>query len=257
MQTSPLIHSSTRGEGLLANWRLKRAKQTCILPAMKSIALFVALLLVILAVPLLLPSGPGQPPPVPDDGLPWQIELLPEGSSRVFGLTLGRSTLDEARRKLGPDVQVALIVASGESGSLEAYYETINAGFVKGKMILTLDSSAEQQTQILQRARKIEYLPSAARRVELSAEDLALAGAAPITAIAFIPAANLDEAVVLQRFGMPAERLRSSEHKEHFLYPDLGLDLQLDAKGREVLQYVAPRDFARLRAPLPTGRGGP
>jgi hypothetical protein len=219
---------------------------------MKSIALFLVLLLLLLAVPLLLPSGSGQRPPVPDDGLPWQIERLPEGNSRVFGLMLGRSTLDDARRQLGPDVQVALIVATGESASLEAYYETINAGFVKGRMVLTLDSSAGQRAQILQRARKVEYLPSAARRVELAAEDLAQASVARITAIAFIPAVNLDEAVVLQRFGMPAERLRSNDHKEHFLYPELGLDLQLDAKGREVLQYVAPRDFARLRAPLIT-----
>lgn len=217
---------------------------------MKSIALFFVLLLALLALPLLLPSGSGQSMDSRVDGLPWQIERLPEGNSRVFGLTLSRSTLDEARRQLGPDVQVALIVTAGEGASLEAYYETIHAGFVKGKIILTLDASAGQQAQILQRARKIEYLPSAARRVELAAEDLARAGAAQITAIAFIPAANLDEAVVLQRFGLPAERLRSSEHKEHFLYPQLGLDLQLDAKGREVLQYVAPRDFARLRAPL-------
>ena len=155
-----------------------------------------------------------------------------------------------ARQRLGPDAQVALIVASGESGSLEAYYESINPGGVKGKLILTLATGLAQREQMLARARKVDYMPSAARRVELGADDLLQADAALIVAMVFIPAANLDESVVLQRFGTPAERLRSGEHKEHFLYPDQGLDLQLDAKGKEVLQYVAPRDFARLRAPL-------
>jgi hypothetical protein len=217
---------------------------------LKSIALFFALVVALLALPMLLPSDPGKRSDVPVDGLPWQIDLLPEGGSRVFGLTLGRSTLAEARQRLGSDVQVALIVAEGASGSLEAYYESVSVGAVKGKMILTLATTLEQREQMLARARKVEYMPSAARRVELAGDDLRQADLAPILAIAFIPAANLDEQVVLQRFGAPGERLRSSEHKEHFLYPDKGLDLQLDAKGKEVLQYVAPRDFSRLRAPL-------
>ncbi len=71
-----------------------------------------------------------------------------------------------------------------------------------------------------------------------------------MSAIAFIPAANLDEAIVLQRFGAPDERIRADENREHFLYRAKGLDVQLDAKGKEVLQYVPPRDFARLRDPL-------
>ncbi len=220
---------------------------------MKSILLFIVLLLALLVLPWLLPSGSAPPPQESAAGLPWQIERLPEGGSRVFGLTLGRSTLGDARRTLGSDVEVALIVSAGERGSLEAYYERIDAGFVRGRMILTLELPAERQAQLLQRARKSEYLPSAARRVSLAAADLAQADHAAITAIVFIPAANLDAAVVLQRFGPPAERLRSGEHREHFLYPELGLDLQLDARGREVLQYVAPRDFSRLRAPLAGG----
>ena len=199
---------------------------------------------------MLLPSVPGQRPDANPVTLPWQIERLPDGGSRVFGLTLGRSTLEEARQQLGGDVQVALIVAQGETGSLEAYCESIDAGAVKGKLVLTLETSLAQREQMLARARKVDYMQSAARRVELGAEDLRQADRAPIIAITFIPAANLDEQVVLQRFGVPGERLRSGEHKEHFLYPELGLDLQLDAKGKEVLQYVAPRDFARLRAPL-------
>jgi hypothetical protein len=44
---------------------------------------------------------------------------------------------------------------------------------------------------------------------------------------------------------------------EHFLYPAKGLDLILDRKGKEVLQYVAPRDFARLREPLTARHAGP
>ena len=53
------------------------------------------------------------------------------------------------------------------------------------------------------------------------------------------------------RFGTPAERLAEGERLQHWLYPPQGLAVLLDAKGREVLQYVAPAEFeARLAAPL-------
>lgn len=217
---------------------------------LKAIVLFVAILVALLAAPLLFVDLESQPPAPLTDGLPWQIEVLPDGGTRVFGLLPGTSTLDDARVRLGPDVQVALIVAPGGSGSVEAYYDRLTAGFVKGKMILTLDTSLVQREEMLKRALKAEYMESATRRITLADSDLQVLGQAQIFAIAFIPAANLSADVVLQRFGAPAERIRSSEQTEHFLYPDKGLDLRLDAKGKEVLQYVAPRDFARLRDPL-------
>ena len=72
----------------------------------------------------------------------------------------------------------------------------------------------------------------------------------PVKAISVIPTVNLDEATVIQRFGQPGERLVMSEKRVHLLYPEKGLDVVVDADGKELLQYVAPRDFAMLRAPL-------
>lgn len=218
---------------------------------LKSLALFVAIVAALLAVPLLFVSDdPGKSPDAPAAGTPWQIELLPDGTTRVFGLIPGHSTLDDARRQFGPDVQIALLLAPGESGSLEAYYDKVSAGAVTGKMLLTLETTVAQREQMLKRARKAQFTESTTRRVELSEQDVLAAGRGAIAAIGFIPTANLDPQIVLQRFGVPAERLRSGAQTEHFLYPDKGLELRLDAKGKELLQYVAPREFSRLRDPL-------
>jgi hypothetical protein len=217
---------------------------------LKSILLFVAIVVALLAAPLLFISDDDRRVEAPAEGLPWQIEALAGGNSRVFGLSPGISTLDDARARFGPDAQIALIIAKGETGSVEAYYESLKAGFVTGKMILTLETSLAQREEMLQRAVKAEFMESATRRVELSDVDLQTMAKARISAMAFIPSANLSEEIVVQRFGPPAERIRASEQTEHFLYPDKGLDLRIDAKGKELLQYVAPRDFARLREPL-------
>lgn len=217
---------------------------------LKSILLFVAIVIALLAAPLLFIKDDGKRIDVPAEGLPWQIEIAEGGNSRVFGLMPGYSTLDEGRARFGPDAQIALIIAPGESGAVEVFYESVTAGIVTGKLILTLETTLPQREAMLKRAVKADFMESTTRRVELADIDLQAMAKARIVAIAFIPSANLSEDIVLQRFGAPAERIRAGEQVEHFLYPAKGLDLRLDAKGKELLQYVAPRDFAQLRDPL-------
>jgi hypothetical protein len=187
---------------------------------------------------------------VPSRGLPWQIETLPGGEAQVFGLTLGKSTLADARARFGPEMQLAVIAAPDERGTVEGYYEGVTAGFVAGKLIVTAELSTELIAGMRERAPKTQYMQSTTRRATLAPADEAAALAAPIRGLAFIPGAQLDEAVILERFGQPAERIRVNAHQEHLLYPAKGLDLVLDSKGRELLQYVAPARFEALRAPL-------
>ena len=190
------------------------------------------------------------PEDVPTSGLPWQIETLPGGEARVFGLTLGKSTLADARTRFGPEMQLAVIAEPDERGNVEGYYEGVTAGFVAGKLIVTADLPATVLAGMRERAPKTQYMQSTTRRATLAPADVAAALAAPIRGLAFIPSAQLDEAVILERFGQPAERIRVNEHLEHLLYPAKGLDLVFDSKGRELLQYVAPARFEALRAAL-------
>lgn len=192
----------------------------------------------------------GEPGARTVENLPWQIETLPGGSSRVFGVTLGQSTIADVRKRFGHDIQIAVIAAPKETGALEAYYGDFVAGVLVGKLVLGTTLGAEALTGLKERAVKSEYMQSTTRRYHLRAEDLADVEKLPVTALTFIPIANIDEESVLQRFGTPKERLRTDERIEHLLYPERGLDLALDSDGKEVLQYVAPKDFARLRGPL-------
>ena len=207
-----------------------------------------ALFLIVVLSLIPLPSSPSGD--VAIEGLPWQIEPLGDGRSRVFGLTLGSSTLADARARFGADGELAVVTAPGEEGSLEMYYSDVVAGAVSGRLILTGDLPATTLAAMRERASKVDYMQSSTRKASLADGDVGSALRAPIAAIAFIPAARLDEAIVLQRFGQPDERIRTSETVEHFLYAARGLDLALDSDGKEVLQYVAPARFAAVRQPL-------
>jgi hypothetical protein len=222
---------------------------------MKLSLAIVALVVALVALPMFLspPKELGDGKPV--EGLPWQINVLADGKSRVFGLTVGSSTISDARLRFGTEGDIAIVAAPGEAGSLEAYYSDVTAGAITGKLIVTGQLDKDTLDAMRQRTKKAKYMNSATKKAMLADEDLPVAYAAPIRALAFIPSANLDEGMILQRFGQPGERIRTSEHTEHFLYPDRGLDIILDSEGKELLQYVAPRDFAKLREPLLKSQG--
>lgn len=223
---------------------------------MKFALSLLAFVLVALIVPFLFPGIGKQDGVDPNSNLPWQIETDGQGGSAVFGLKPGVSTLADVRRQLGAEPDVAIIAEPNEAGALEAYYSQVPLGFVLAKVVVTLDLSPEQLAAMRQRALQSKNMESATRKITLHPDDLAAAELLPVRAISVIPTVNLDEATVIQRFGPPGERLVLAEQRVHLLYPQKGLDVLVDGEGKELLQYVAPRDFARLREPLLTAGAG-
>ncbi len=186
----------------------------------------------------------------PIEGLPWQIEPLPDGSAKVFGVTLGRDRLGDAREPLGPDMELAVVAVGDEPGSLEMFYSNYRAGPFNGKLVLVGSLDLSTLARLRARSGAPKYLDSGARKYHLQTDDLPLGYSAPIETITFIPTARLDEEIARKRFGPEDETVRIDAKTVHLLYPHLGLDVMLSDDHKDVLQYVAPRNFAQLREPL-------
>ncbi len=216
----------------------------------------IALIFVALIVPFLIPDVAKRDGVDPNSNLPWQIQLDGQGGSTVFGLQPGVSTLGEVRQKLGNEIEVAIIAEPDEAGALEGYYTQVALGFVLARVIVTLDTNESVIIAMRERALKAKHMESTTRKITLHPDDLAAVERLSIKAISLIPTVNLDEATVIQRFGQPGERLVVSERRVHLLYPDKGLDVVVDTDGKELLQYVAPRNFSILRTPLKAGGDG-
>ena len=191
-------------------------------------------------------------------GLPWQIDILADGSTNVFGLNIGSSRLSDAIEKLGSDMELAIVTATtsqDEVGSLEMYYGHYRAGLLSGKLVLQTDIDAQTIKRWRDNALRSEYMASGqAKKYTLAADDLVQVLDEVIVGLTFIPAVNLDEEVILTRFGEPEERIQAAG-VTHFLYPKKGLDIALHEDSKEVLQYVRPEIFQQLVAPLKTSTG--
>ena len=204
--------------------------------------------IVAVVVAVLLPGGP---PPEPPHDLPWQIEALPNGNSRVFGIELGRSSLGDLEQQLKEPAEISLFVSDSGERTVEAYFNSVMLSGIKARFVATLDFDEATLQGLFDRGARIETLAVGRRKVTLSDDDLPRVYRTAVVALTYLPRIDLEPEVLRKRFGEPAERIAEPGGKvEHWLYPGKGLDLVVDAEGKEILQYVPPRLFERLARPL-------
>jgi hypothetical protein len=99
----------------------------------------------------------------------WQIDRLPNGDTRVFEITLGRTTLGEAIELLGDDeMDLAIIAAPHKTGTLEAYFSHYSAGPITGKLFLMLDIAPD----VLSPLRKRAFQDGGTRSIPMTSRQL-------------------------------------------------------------------------------------
>ena len=236
---------------------------------LRPVWLATAFVLFVLAGALIFPVWTS-PPPVAaaasaPQGLPWQVKPTAEGSE-VFGLLVGQSGLPQAQARFGDNLHLALIQAIGtkdeEAPALEGFVERLEAGFVTGRLVLAFEVDDALRRKAAERSPKREVgAGGRVRQLSLAADDLdvrnaeSLASQARLVGLSFTPAARLDEATLVARFGEPAERVTGAGGEVQLLYPATGVAIAVpganQSASRVVIQYVAPGEFeARLRQPL-------
>lgn len=180
--------------------------------------------------------------------MPWQIEISPEGASRVFGIELGKTTLNDLRtswKQFFPEI--GLFTNRQQQQRLEAYLGNRRLGRFDAKVILGLDISAEQLE--LFSADQINFKPmrSGDYKQEISEKHQLEAYNLPIQSITYLPKVKYDTTLLERYFSLPTEKITLGESEAAFwLYPDKGLAVLLDPKGKEVFHYVNPERFPDL-----------
>lgn len=185
------------------------------------------------------------------DTYPWQITILPDGHSRVFGIVLGETSLQEVDALLKSKPKMALFEANNKL-ELEAYYKSVSIGGMIGSFILTLNASEQELKTIKKESRRKKGDESNGVRYELDKPTAEKSKSLIVKNLIYIPTVQLDDEIIIERFGKPAYKikLKTKESGWHYLYPEKGLDLIYKEEGKEVLQYVLPEKFNALLEPL-------
>lgn len=206
----------------------------------------IALVVVSITTLLLLPGNSTDTP----DTLPWRIGHPTPDTSRVFGITLGQTPLGEAERFFKEQTEVSLFKTTDGKMLVEAFFDELNFNGLKAKFAFTIAVPQEELAGMFNRGVRMNSTVSG-KRITLAPDDLARVRRAPVASVTYLPSVKLEEAVLGKRFGVPAERIRETKSgAEHWLYPQHGLDITLGGSEKPLLQYVAPKNFDLLRAPL-------
>jgi hypothetical protein len=186
------------------------------------------------------------------DTLPWKITHPTPDTTRVFGLTLGQTTLDEAASafKHETEVEISLFKPTDSKMSVEAFFEEVNFNGLKAKIVMTISVPPEELQGMFQRGLRMSSSPSG-KRITLTFDDLARVRKLPVASLTYLPNVRLEDALIAKRFGEPAMRVREPKSGvTHWLYPQHGLDVALSPSEKPLLQYLSPKDFELLRLPL-------
>lgn len=185
------------------------------------------------------------------ENYPWQIKILANGQTRIFGVVLGENKLKDVDVILNSTPKVALF-ESKDKLVLEAFYKDIPLGVLSGSFIFTLDVPSDQLKKIKNKSIKQEPAGNNSKRYELDKYMLEASKSYVINDLIYIPTVQLDEDMIIKRFGKPTYKikLKTKEIGWHYLYPEKGLDLIYKQDDKEVLQYVIPKRFNLLLEPL-------
>jgi hypothetical protein len=228
---------------------------------MKTFAIVAAIIALAAVLAALLSGWPGDSAPVPAGGpsqtYPWQVEVVDGGDSagatvRVFGLTLGRSSLAAATARFGEQPELAIFRRSSGELAIEAYFGHINLGMLLGKAVVPLDADSALLNQWFARGNKQTISESGALKVVPSGVDQAAIDTLKIASLTFLPMVRLAPDTIRLRFGEPEQRYQDGAGTDHMAWPSRGLDIALhQGRTKDVLQYRPPYQRSPA-APIPS-----
>lgn len=208
----------------------------------------IALVVVSISILLMLPNNSVNTP----DTLPWNITHPTPDTTRVLGVTLGQSTLGEVELafKNQAELEISLFKPNDAPMGVEAFFDEVNFNGLKAKIVLTIAVSPEEMQGMFKRGLRMNSTPSG-KRITLTPDDLARVRASTVASLAYLPNVRLEEHILAKRYGEPALRVREKETGViHWLYPQHGLDIAMSEGEKPLMQYLPPKDFELLRAPL-------
>lgn len=201
--------------------------------------------ILLLAVSFFMPGKPAS-----KDDLPWHIEHPTPDTIRVFGLTLGLSTTNDAERHFREEAKSSLFRSPEGKLVAEMFFEQVVLAGLKSRIVLTVAVPETELQGMYERGLRVSGA-STGKKITLAPDDVARVRALPISSLTYLPTVRIDEETFSKRFGQPAQRIREKDSGAiHWLYPQYGLDITFGNEGKPLLQYVLPGDFDKLTRPL-------
>jgi len=178
---------------------------------------------------------------LPDNqAMPWQSYVNDQGETVVFDLTIGKSTLADAMRLFGTEVEASLFEEDNNKRDLEVFFSSTKVGGISAKVILNLDLNNQQFAFLNNNIKKTEVLSIDAKKISFNQAGESSMFALTIIALTFIPRADLSADTLIGLFKKPARVDLVEPGIEYWYYPSKGLRIIVDTENKEILEFYTP-----------------
>jgi len=183
------------------------------------------------------------------DTMPWEVDKLENGSLRVFGLTLGKTSIQDANQIFASFAETRLQVSTDsnhyQSYQLIAIYDDLIIGglIAQIKLNYLIDSSQLQNIyRSLKNSQKdnidTEALKEGIEHYAVSKEIEIEQLNKPVSSITYTPSIDYDLDSIRQYFGPAAEEKQVNEDLQLWSYPEMGLKIYISQSKPDHFIYT-------------------
>lgn len=181
---------------------------------------------------------------------PWDVSTTADGSTKILGIEIGKTTFKDLMFKLRLLAEPALFESSDGKLSLEAYFGKKKFGILEARLVAEMDADEKTLNKMLDEQAGKDSTPSNHWKYKLNIENTKIANDLRVWRLIYLPVSNYEPAQ-MNFFGKPEEVIRINKTAEYRLYPSRGMALLYDTDGKEIFYYAAQNDFERLKNSLP------
>ncbi|HAE72526.1 MAG TPA: hypothetical protein DEQ71_00525 [Gammaproteobacteria bacterium] len=175
---------------------------------------------------------------IPDNqAMPWQSYVNDQGKTVVFDLTMDESTLAESMRLFGTEVEASLFEDKDQKKTLEIFFSNTKVGGISAKVIINLALNDQQFNYLSDNIKETEVMPSGNKKTIFNQAGESSMFGLTISALTFIPSADLSADTLLGLFKKPARVELVEPGVEYWYYPSKGLRIIVDAERKEILEF--------------------
>lgn len=175
--------------------------------------------------------------------LPWDIEITPEGNTRVFDIDVGSTTVAEVAELWRVHPEIALFRDPNGSHRLESYLGKIKLGPFEARIIFNLKANEEQLAEFAANSSASDTTPTGSYKLRLSGDDFEKALQMTIAELSYSPAVDTRPRSLKHLFGEPVSEMEINDQSRYWLYPEKGIVMLINDEDKEVFHYFPPRDY--------------
>ena len=163
---------------------------------------------------------------------PWSIDTLDNHKIKVFGITLGKTTIQDANVIFALFPETRLIQNDNNLQLLAIYHNMQFSGLQADiELLYGLDQNKLQQLKKSAIAGNKPGEFHLSENVEISLLN------SPVSSLIYKPAIDYDIDMILQRFGTPDSEQKISDGISRWTFTEFNLDLIIDTNGPDKFIY--------------------